>query len=541
MKIVLLGDVGSTGGFHLGDEAMAEAVVAELGARTPLSVVAVSGDPVDTAERYGWEVVPRIGFSADGDEQSEARLDRVLAAASGDPHALPWSDPAWHVIHAVAACDAVVISGGGNLNSSWPEHVYERAALASLSALFGKRHVVTGQTVGPHLTRRHGEIVGGILTSAAAVGAREAATYETALQLGVPPERLVQTVDDAAYLAGEGDREALSQPYVAATFSPHGGLLDHDRYVTGIAALLDDVHRATGYPVVLVPHQGTAHDGELTGDLAMHQSIVDACSSAPVTALGVVSSRRAVRVTQDAALVISSRYHPVVFAMAGSVPAIGLGVDVYTSTKIRGALSNYGMGDYALSVASLTDGGALAAAEDLRERATEIRSHLERVNEVRRHENAAWWDTAVGALTTGDVAAHGRLREVEEFAGSSWTATAHVLRSWSDAISTRIVGSALASAAVYDEAHVQARVDELELEAAALSSRLADALDEIETLRISARAAHELLSTELRPLVQWSRDLPTVRALEAERDALYGTRTFRYLRGPRELYRKLRS
>jgi polysaccharide pyruvyl transferase WcaK-like protein len=544
MKIVLLGDVGGTGGYHTGDEAMAEAVIGEIGSRTEVSVIAVSGDAEDTTQRYGWATVPRIGFGAPlwTDAERDARLDAVLAAAAGDMDALPWGDPAWRLIQAVAEADAVVISGGGNLNSTWPEHIYERVALARLAAAFNKRHVVTGQTIGPHLTGRHGEHLGRTLTSAALVGTRDAASHDLAARLGVLPERLVSVVDDAAYLQpAETGTPSPDSPYVAATFAPHSGLLGSDEYVSAIAGLLDHVITTTGMRVLLIPHHGSVLDGVPTGDLVIHDRIAAAVGTS-VESLPMMTAREVVAVTARAAMTISTRYHPVVFSLSASVPTLGISVDAYTSTKIRGAMANYGVDDYSISVASLVHGGARAAVDDLASRAQGVTQHLSLVNAVRRGEAASWWDAVVATLTGVEGPPPADLGPVPSFEAGAWFSTGGALRDWSYAVSARLEADHLASRESRSEIHrLEDDILKLEREAARLSADLEMAADEIDALRVSAEAAHKLVSDPLRPLPTWLEDLPTIEALRAELDAVYSSRTFRYLRGPRQLYARLRS
>lgn len=543
MKIVLLGDLGSAGGYHAGDEAMAEAVVDELASRTSVEVVAISGDPLDTSTRYGWEVVPRVDFSLlTSDSERDARLDAVLNAARGETNSLAWGDPAWKVIHAVAAADAVVISGGGNLSSTWPEHVYERATLALLAALFNKRHVVTGQTLGPQLTARHGELVASVVTSASLVGAREQPSYDVALRLGVNPDRLVRVVDDAAYMQGQSDTSLPTGPYVAATFSPDSGPLDTTTYVEAIAALLDTIAESSGLRIVLIPHHATEINGAVTGDLVTHQAIASASVSADIQILPPLTGREIVAITDNAALVVSSRYHPVVFALGAAVPALGIAVDAYTSTKIHGAMASFGVGDFTVSVGSLLNGGADAAAADLIGRIADIRDHLKRVNTVRKAESAAWWD-AVAATLAGadDVTTPADLASVPSFDGLGWSSTTKALRSWSELVSARFSADHLENAAVQADAQAcRARADGLEREIATLADDLASSADEIDALRASVAAAHQLISDPLRPVAVWLEDLPSIQALTAELNAIYQTRTFRYLDRPRRIYQRLR-
>ena len=64
MRLVILGDIGSSVDFHAGDEAMAEAFVAEMATRGDIVVTAISGCVDDTRARYGWHAVPRFGFGS---------------------------------------------------------------------------------------------------------------------------------------------------------------------------------------------------------------------------------------------------------------------------------------------------------------------------------------------------------------------------------------------------------------------------------------------------------------------------------------------
>ena len=87
---------------------------------------------------------------------------------------------------AVCGADAVVVAGGGNMASTWPLHIFERAALPALLArAAGIPFVVTGQTLGPQLDRADPELVASLLRSARLVGVREHASADLALRLGV--------------------------------------------------------------------------------------------------------------------------------------------------------------------------------------------------------------------------------------------------------------------------------------------------------------------------------------------------------------------
>lgn len=185
MRLVMIGDVGVVDDMvHIGDEAMFEAAVEELADRG-VEVTGVSSAPADTAARYGVEAVHRIRFDGLDRAASESRLAAVVAGGAD----LAPDDTAHAVISAVAAADGVIIAGGGNLASTWPLHVYERAALAGLAERTGTPLVVTGQTFGPHLVGRDRELVSSLLRSARRVGVRETASQRLAAELGVDARR----------------------------------------------------------------------------------------------------------------------------------------------------------------------------------------------------------------------------------------------------------------------------------------------------------------------------------------------------------------
>jgi polysaccharide pyruvyl transferase WcaK-like protein len=209
-RVVVLGDVGGPEAYHLGDEAMLEAALGEVDARLPVQWTVVSANPAESARRDGVAAVARIGFAGlDTVTAREARLARGGAGRFRMPR-LDWHDPATGVLDAVAAADAVLIATGGNLDSRWPEHIYERAALAAAVAAAGKPVIVTGQGLGPQFTGRDGELVAAMLAGAHLVGVRERRSAELAGRLGVPTERIWCATDDATFLPGAAVPEVLA-------------------------------------------------------------------------------------------------------------------------------------------------------------------------------------------------------------------------------------------------------------------------------------------------------------------------------------------
>jgi len=104
----------------------------------------------------------------------------------------------------------LIVSGGGNFSSTWPDLLYERATLLHLARIFGKPAVVLGQTLGPELSGAERRLLAETLSSARFVGLRELPSAVLAMELGVPPERLWYQCDDALFVEGlEGNRDSL--------------------------------------------------------------------------------------------------------------------------------------------------------------------------------------------------------------------------------------------------------------------------------------------------------------------------------------------
>ena len=396
MRVVALGDVGVIDDMmHIGDEAMFQAAHDELGARGA-SLVAVSSAPDETASRYGIDAVPRIRFDGLDRPACERRLAAVLALAGG-ADTLETDDSARAVVAAVADADGVLIAGGGNLASTWPLHVYERAALAGVAVRLGRPLAVSGQTLGPDLRERDRELVAQLLQSARRVSVREASTHKLATELGVEA-RL--GVDDASFVGlpagdiappeGRGERGG-----VLVSLSLSLGRAPRAQTVERIAALVDAAADETGGPVRFHAHFGPLTGAVPRGDAVLHDEVRGRMrTSTTVVPTGDVAA--AASLARSAHLLITGRYHPAVFAAPAGVPVLGLLTDDYTAVKQRGALAHWGQ-EATVPIAEAESAGIprLLTLLQARERiAGEARTRLP----GHRSAAAAWWDSVADAL-----------------------------------------------------------------------------------------------------------------------------------------------
>ena len=128
----------------------------------------------------------------------------------------------------------------------------------------------------------------------------------------------------------------------------------------------------------------------------MHARVA-ARMTTPVVVEAVRDAQTSARLARGAALVVTSRYHPAVFAGALGVPTIGIAVDAYTAVKLTGALGNVGQRTVVTDddVVVCT---ALAAALRAWHEAALIRSAGAAALADRVAAKERWWDRVVLAL-----------------------------------------------------------------------------------------------------------------------------------------------
>ena len=417
-RVVVLGDLAGDDRYHVGDEAMTEAtidVVTDLlvaAGEVPPIIVVASADPDATTARYGCTAVPWSGFAGrDTDTERDDLLTTLTGSTPSKTSAR--SSPTAHsaLLAQVAGADALVIAGGGNLNSHWPHHLYERLAAARVASASNVPVVITGQTLGPHLTDAHLPRLAELLGLAAVVGVRERHSHELALRLGVDPARLLDQVDDAAALVDrrpDADATAvLAVRSIAVTLHPFHTA--DDARMLALADQLATVADRLSARLVFVPHMHDAEGPEQTSDVVLAAALADRTGG---VALDRLDARGAAWVARHAWLVVSSRYHPIVFAALGDVPSLALLWDDYTAVKCRGALEHVGCGDWWIDVEGAEAGKLTDALGELARRRTEVsswmasnRADLEELEVIRRNRLAAalGWPAASTTPSTAVV------------------------------------------------------------------------------------------------------------------------------------------
>ena len=297
---------------------------------------------------------------------------------------------------AIATMDALVVSGGGNLNSRYGWLLYERAAAVRAAEHAGVPVYVTGQSLGPVLNPEDAQVLERMLRTARSVTVREHSSLAWCRERGIDA-RL--SVDDATdYLPASPARTLHYAEGVSA-----GQALDElpERYVCvtvnecteqqaqQLARLLDNMWREHGYASVFLSHFGDPQNPE-SGDIQTHQRIAEQLSpSTPATLLPILHADQSITVHRAAAFTLTSRYHPAVFSAAAGIPVLALVPDAFTQMRVGGALNLYGLGEFTLPLGMLAGGvPELMVAAALRHAAVASDARRTELLEVLRAERA---------------------------------------------------------------------------------------------------------------------------------------------------------
>ena len=432
-RVLVIGDIGQHT-YHVGDEAMTIAsaqALSEGGAAVTLMTrdvdhsaryigAAVNHEAAQHEAGAPYEYLPFLLFpwAPAERELTLAALECILTELHADRErpsvtelvVLPQVQALPEVLHplaqtvermvefadSIAAMDAVVVSGGGNLNSRYGWLLYERAAAVSAAEHAGVPVYVTGQSLGPVLNPEDAQILERMLRTARSVTVREHSSLAWCRKRGIDA-RL--SVDDATdYLVDSPARtlryaegisagqmlNKLPEHYVCVTVNECT-----EQQAQQIARLLDGMWREHGYAPVFLSHYGDPQD-PTSGDIQAHQRIAEQLSpSTPATLLPILHADQSITVHRAAAFTLTSRYHPAVFSAAAGISVLALVPDAFTQMRVGGALNLYGLGEFTLPLGMLAGGvPELMVAAALRHAAVASDARRTELLEVLRAERA---------------------------------------------------------------------------------------------------------------------------------------------------------
>lgn len=321
-RIAVVADAGGIGpNYHLGDEAMCYVAIDRLSQivdRTNITLLCSRAR--SSARTYR---VRTVGIS-------ELRMSHLLGNLAKRlftpvPHLIS-------LIHTVRNTDLVFFAGGGNLTDLYPKVLESRLLVLQLAAWLSKPVVLASQTIGP-LSEASRLRLQPLLRRAAYIGVRDQ-TF-SASQLGLPVQF---APDDAAFTEPQGDASTVPGADIGISYHLHKVRPQQIEHLLQATAWLI---KTMGMQAIFIPHLAKA-DIPVGCQLQRHlPTTLRILQDPPMPG-------QIMRTYQGLRLVLSTRYHGVVFALASGVPVVGIYSDDYTRAKIEGAYAQFNLPSYAI-------------------------------------------------------------------------------------------------------------------------------------------------------------------------------------------------
>jgi hypothetical protein len=168
-----------------------------------------------------------------------------------------------------------------------------------------------------------------------------------------------------------------------------------------MARLLDLAYEQLQLPILLLPHVSTF--GAQDGDQECHAAIARLSKAPNIRVLDQRRAGETAALTANAELIISSRYHPVIFGLSAGVPVLPVATDYYGEVRIGGALENWGLRPLLRSLRHLADEGDTKWVNSVIGQRAEIRNHLQQQGQRLEAFHASWWDSLAAVLDGASV------------------------------------------------------------------------------------------------------------------------------------------
>lgn len=240
--------------------------------------------------------------------------------------------------------DAVLFSGGGNLNTYWPDLMRWRLAIARAAQAAGIPYLVTGQGVGP-LDSPTATLLRPLVAGAVRFSTRDPLSYRLLKEWGMAGPRVVSGLDDALDLASESHDRTLERLHGIGCSRGRPLLGFHARVAEYVAVPraelvelvqgVDAVAARLGWEVLGIPinDQPWAAEPELLRDLIRSAGPLQAPWRIADPGRDVRRVRSLVRVC---GAVIACSFHVALFALEAGIPALLLARSQYYQRKARG-------------------------------------------------------------------------------------------------------------------------------------------------------------------------------------------------------------
>ncbi len=234
-------------------------------------------------------------------------------------------------IECLISCDTLHISGGGNITDLWPGHIYYRSLMIIIAKLYGKRIILTSQSLGPINKIRHKIILHFVLNNVDYIGLRDNSfSRKTADMLKIDKNRIHFNYDDALFWLTKQKILSRSKKIVNVGISLHDPK-NNDITKEIINFLREITKRHKEIKIHFIPHMLDSDDNY---DVEYAKKIVSYLNGKNIRIFDSkhLNAKKTLaeqirQITGKMDFVIASRYHGLVFAISSQIPFLAINFD----------------------------------------------------------------------------------------------------------------------------------------------------------------------------------------------------------------------
>jgi colanic acid/amylovoran biosynthesis protein len=239
-------------------------------------------------------------------------------------------------LSAIDRADLLVVSGAGVLTDAFLENALGVLATLEMAAQRGIPMAMLGQGIGPLVGDELRARAADVLPRVGMIAVRERLNSVERLQsLGVSPDRIVVTGDDAIVLAMPTDDAAAAGRPMARRIGVNMRVAPYADVESGHLAIVRDVLRDASrtHAAELVPVP-IAHRDRM--DVVTLQDLLAGMPGGADGGTSLDTPQRVIGQVRDCRIVVAGSYHAGVFALAQGIPVVALAASRYYLDKMHG-------------------------------------------------------------------------------------------------------------------------------------------------------------------------------------------------------------
>jgi colanic acid/amylovoran biosynthesis protein len=248
-------------------------------------------------------------------------------------------------LEAVERADLLVVNGAGIITDAFRENALAILSTLDLVSRRGAPAAMLGQGLGPIHDAELLERAAEVLPRLTLIGVRESQSSVPLLRsLGVPPDRIMVTGDDAIELAYSLRRDSAQVPLstppaigVNVRVAPYAEVRADMLSALGDTLIAAAARKHAKMIPIPIAHHGGGMDVDTLRALLPPEDRVDGGAA-------LDTPQSVIRRIGDCRVVVTGSYHGAVFALAQGIPVVALVKSDYYANKMLGVQQQFGVG-----------------------------------------------------------------------------------------------------------------------------------------------------------------------------------------------------